>query len=341
MRRSQSVLRRISSGFVLGFVLLVAAGTVPAQVQEGNISGEVRLADRSMPDERLQVSLLLHGAVTNMTYCDAEGGFSFHNLLPGPYTVVIEARGFAPLHEAVNVDPGISSTNFVRLVLHPAANERTNRAPDGPPGANRDLVDVRDFAKKFPPGVLKEFDAGRKADERGEAATAMAHYEAVLSLAPGFYPAHNNLGILYMKKGELEVAEREFLQVIEQDHNNAQAYFNLGNVLYITRRNEEAKQAIEEGLRREPGSAKGHYFMGSVLVRMGELPAGEEQLKKARELDPRMPQVLIALATLYLQTGRDGEAIAMFDSFLRQFPNDPMAPKVRAAISKINHIPPP
>jgi len=54
-----------------------------------------------------------------------------------------------------------------------------------------------------------------------------------------------------------------------------------------------------------------------------------------------MPQVLIALATLYLQTGRDGEAIAMFDSFLRQFPNDPMAPKVRAAISKINHSPPP
>jgi tetratricopeptide (TPR) repeat protein len=341
MRRPQSVLRRISSGFLLGFALLVAAGTVPAQVQEGNILGEVRLADRSMPDERLQVSLLLHGAMTNMTYCDAEGGFSFHNLPPGPYTVVIEARGFAPLREAVNVDPAISSTNFVRLVLHPAANERTNRAPEGPPGANRDLVDVRDFAKKFPPGVLKEFDAGRKADDRGDAAAAMAHYEAVLRLEPGFYPAHNNLGILYMKKGELGVAEREFRQVIEQDHNNAQAYFNLGNVLYITRRNEEAKQTIEEGLRREPGSAKGHYFMGSVLVRMGELAAGEEQLKKARELDPRMPQVLIALATLYLQTGRDGEAIAMFDSFLRQFPNDPMAPKVRAAISKINHSPPP
>ena len=143
-----------------------------------------------------------------------------------------------------------------------------------------------------------------------------------------------------MKKGELEVAEREFRQVIEQDHNNAQAYFNLGNVLYITRRNEEAKQTVEEGLRREPRSAKGHYFMGSVLVRMGELSAGEEQLKKARELDPNMPQVLIALATLYLQTGRESEAIAMFESFLRQFPNDPMAPKVRAAIGKIN-IPPP
>lgn len=341
MGRSQSVLRRISSGLLLCFVLLVAAGTVPAQVQEGNISGEVRLADRSMPDERLQVSLLLHGALTNMTFCDAEGGFSFHNLQPGPYTVVIEARGFLPVHEQVTVNPATMPTNFVRLVLRPTANERTNSAPDSPPGANRDLVDVRDFAKKFPPGVLKEFDAGRKADERGDAASAMAHYQAALRLVPGFYPARNSLGILYMKKGELEAAEREFRQVVEQDHNNAQAYFNLGNVLYITRRNEEAKQTIEEGLRREPGSAKGHYLMGSVLVRLGELSGGEEQLKKARELDPRMPQVLIALATLDLQTGKESEAIALFESFLRQFPNDPMAPKVRAAISKINHTPSP
>jgi cytochrome c-type biogenesis protein CcmH/NrfG len=109
--------------------------------------------------------------------------------------------------------------------------------------------------------------------------------------------------------------------------------------LSVTRQNEEAKQTIEEGLRREPGSAIGHYFMGLVLVRLGELPAGEEQLKMARELDPRMPQALIALATLKLQTGKESEAIALFESFLQQFPNDPMAPKVRAAISKINHTP--
>jgi regulator of sirC expression with transglutaminase-like and TPR domain len=42
-----------------------------------------------------------------------------------------------------------------------------------------------------------------------------------------------------------------------------------------------------------------------------------------------------------LQTGKESEAIALFESFLRQFPNDPMAPKVRAAISKINHTPSP
>jgi Flp pilus assembly protein TadD len=341
MATRQAVLGRISSGLGLCILLLLSGGAARAQTPEGNISGEVRFVDRSMPNERLQVSLLLHGALTNMTYCDAEGGFSFHNLQPGPYTVEIEAQGFAPVHEQVNVDPATMPTSFVRLVLHPTANEKRDSPPDRPPGGNRDLVDVADFAKKFPPGVLKEFDAGRKADERGDAAAAMAHYRAALRLAPGFYPAHNSIGTLYMRKGEWDAAEREFREVIEQDHNNAQAYFGLGNVLYITRRNEEAKRPIEEGLRREPSSAKGHYLMGSVLVQLGELPAGEAQLKTARELDPGMPQVLIALATLKLQTGKDSEAIALFESFLRQFPNDPVAPKVRAAISKLNHTPSP
>jgi len=79
----------------------------------------------------------------------------------------------------------------------------------------------------------------------------------------------------------------------------------------------------------------GHYLNGSVLARLGEFKGAEEQLKTARELDPKMPQVPITLATLYLQTGREREATAMFETFLKEFPKDPMVPKVRAALAKM------
>jgi predicted Zn-dependent protease len=79
----------------------------------------------------------------------------------------------------------------------------------------------------------------------------------------------------------------------------------------------------------------GHYLNGSVLARLGDFKAAEEQLKTARTLDPRMPQVTISLATLYLQSGREPEAAAMFEAFLKEFPKDPMVPKVRAALSKM------
>src|SRR5260370_6017050 len=140
---------------------------------------------------------------------------------------------------------------------------------------------------------------------------AVRIYEAVLHEAPDFYPAVNKLGIRNLQKGEAKAAETEFRRVIELNQNGAQAYFNLGNVLYMTQRNEEAKQTLEAGLRLSPSSPMGHYLNGSVLARLGDFRAAEEELKTARELGPKMPQVPNKLATLDLQTGRGQEGAAM------------------------------
>jgi Flp pilus assembly protein TadD len=315
-------------------LLLVCGGAAHAQ-DLGNIAGQIRLQDGNFPSQQVLVTLEARGAVINTAYCDSEGRFGFYDLLPNSYYVVIGIEGFQLVHQQVVVSPRTAQTNIVHVVLHPSFGEQPRGSPEGPPGGNRNLVDVSDFAKKFPPGVLKEFDAGRKADERGDAREAIKRFQEALRLAPDFYPARNNLGTGYMKAGDLKAAEQEFRQVIEQDLNGAQAHFNLGNILYMTRRNVEAKPVLDEGLRREPSSAMGHYLLGSVLARLGSPGAAEEQLKTARELDPRMPQIPIALATLYLQAGKQHEAAQMFEMFLQQFPKDPMVPKVRAALGKI------
>jgi Flp pilus assembly protein TadD len=319
----------------LCFALLMSAGALSAQQQQGNIVGEIRLVDGTFPSERLPVTLETHGSVVDVTYCDSEGRFGFRDLLPNSYNIVIETEGFQPVHQSINVNPTITQVNFAHVVLRTNPSERPRAAPDGPVVANPDMVDVAELKRKFPPEVIKEFEAGKRAERRGEMGSAVRLYEAALQKAPGFYPALNNLGIRHLQKGDLKSAESEFRRVIELNQNGAQGYFNLGNVLYMTRRDQEAKQALEAGLRLAPSSAMGHYLNGSVLARLGDFKAAEEQLKTAGDLAPRMPQVPISLATLYLQSGRDHEAAAMFEAFLREFPKDPMAPKVRAALSKI------
>lgn len=319
-------------------ILLLSSGALRAQ-DVGNIAGQVRFEDGSFPDKPITITVESHGAIVDSAYLDNEGRFGFYRLLSNHYYVVIEADGYQAVREPVVVDPKIAQTNIVHLVLRASPKKTAGSSPAGPAGANRDLVDVADFAKKFPSVITKEFEAGKKADQKGDAGAAMEHYQRAVRLAPGFYPAHNNLGTLYMKKGDMAAAESEFRQVVSQNHNGAQAYFNLGNILYVTRRDGQAKQTLEEGLRREPGSAMGHYLHGSVLVRLGDFVAAEEELKATCQLDPKMPQAPIALATLYLQTGRDREAAAMFEFFLQQFPGDPLAPKVRASLSKMNQQP--
>jgi Flp pilus assembly protein TadD len=319
----------------LAFSMFLSCGALCAQQQVGNIAGQIRLQDGTFPTERLQVNLEAHGSVAGVTYCDYEGHFAFGDLLPNLYNVVIEGEGYQPVRLPVNVNPAIIQTNIVYVVLRPKPEEKSRGAPDGRSGGNPDSVDVAELAKKFPAAVIKEYEAGMKAEQHGDMNSAVVHYQAAIRQAPDFYPAHNSLGIRNLQKGDFKVAEQEFRRVLELNANSAQAYINLGNVLYVTRRNEEAKQALEAGLHLFPSSAMGHYLNGSVLARLGEFKAAEEQLKTARELDPKMPQVPITLATLYLQTGREHEATAMFEAFLKEFPKDPMVPKVRAALVKM------
>ena len=324
-----------SCGLTLVILLLLSAATLQAQEPEGNIAGQIRLVDGSFPNGRLQVTLEGHGAVVGVTYCDSEGRFSFNDLLPNAYSVVIEEDGYQSVRMRVIVNPTAIQTNLVHVVLRPKDTEKARSAPDEVAGANPDMVNVAELAKKFPPAVIRDFKDGMKAEQRGEMTAAVRLYEAALREAPNFYPAINNLGIRHLQKGDVQAAEAEFRRVIELNQNGAQAYFNLGNVLFMTQRNGEAKETLEAGLRLSPSNALGHYLNGSVLTRLGDFKAAEEQLKTARALNPKMPQVPISLATLYLQSGREHEAAAMFESFLKQFPNDPMVPKVRAALNKM------
>jgi len=324
-----------SYGLRLVVLLLLSAGVQQAQEQQGNISGQIRLVDGTFPAERIRVTLEGRGSVVDVTYGDSEGRFGFNNLLPNAYWVVIETGGYQPVRLQVVVNPATMHTNLVHVVLRRNPDERARAAPDGPPGTNADIVDVAELKRKFPPGVIKDFEAGKKAEQRGDMEAAVRHYQEAIHQAPDFYPALNNLGIRHLQKGDVKAAETEFRRVIELNQNGSQAYFNLGNVLFMTQRNEEAKQTLEAGLRLSPSNAMGHYLTGSVLARLGNFKAAEEQLKTARALSPRMPQVTISLAALYLQSGREHEAAAMFESFLKQFPNDPMVPKVRAALNKM------
>jgi len=101
--------------------------------------------------------------------------------------------------------------------------------------------------KKFPPAVVKEFEAGRKAEQRGEMDAAVRLYEAALHEAPDFYPALNSLGVRHLQKGESAGGEAEFRRVIELNQNGAQAYFNLGNVLFLTNRTARQSRRWKRG----------------------------------------------------------------------------------------------
>src|SRR6267143_2991128 len=104
-----------SCGLTLVILLLLSAATLQAQEPEGNIAGQIRLLDGSFPNGRLQVTLEGHGAVVGVTYCDSEGRFSFNDLLPNAYSVLIKGYGYQGLRESISVNHAHTHTYIVHI----------------------------------------------------------------------------------------------------------------------------------------------------------------------------------------------------------------------------------
>ena len=176
---------------------------------------------------------------------------------------------------------------------------------------------------------------GVKADQSGKRDEAIGHYLDALKIAPDYYPAHNNLGALYLGKSDFKLAEEQFREAVRLDQNDAQAYFNLSNVLLLSGRYTESETALSAGLQRRPDSAFAHFLQGSLFVKTGKYVEAEKNLREALQLDPSMSQVRLQLVNLYLHQNRKEDAIHQLQDFLKASPGAPTAAKAREVLNSL------
>lgn len=330
------MIRRLTPRFVLVLILLMPNVLFGQSQVLGRIVGTIRVGRGEFPTRQIMVELYLRGAPTDSTYTDGQGVFSFYNLIPNGYRIVIRDEAYYPIDEAANVDPNSSSTTTLHLVLRP--REATNN--DDPMGArasgsNPYLVGPADYNKRFPKRAVKEYERGVAAEHNGKPDEAMAHYLDALKIAPGYYPAHNNLGSLYLSKADFKSAEQQFQEAARLDQNDAQAYFNLGNVFMLTGRYPDSASALSSGFQRRPDSAFGHFLQGCLSSRTGDYPQAEKSLRQALRLDSTMWQAHLQLVNLFLVQHQPQSAIEQLQTFLQTFPSAPAVPKAKELLQKL------
>src|SRR5260370_21351538 len=234
------------------------------QNQLGRIIGNVRVSRGDFPAHPVLISLEMRGTPIGSAYCDDQGRFGFYSLVANQYRVSVDDDGYEPVSETTNVDPATSQTNFVQITLVPRANAKKDPLPGRVDGSNPFLVDPAEYNRQFPKKTRKEFDKGVEADHQGKTDDAMQHYEKALSYSPDFYPAHNNLGLAYLGRQNFEAAQSQFEAALKVNRNDAQAYFNLPTLLFLSQRYPAAEREVEEGLQRRPDSAFGHFLQGAA-----------------------------------------------------------------------------
>jgi tetratricopeptide (TPR) repeat protein len=324
---------------LLWFVLLVSFA-IPRQLSAqnnayGKIIGNVRVIRGDFPAHPVLISLEMRGTPVGSMYCDDQGRFGFYALIANEYRISVDDDAYEPVSETTQLNPDVSSTNIVNLMLVPRSNGKKDPLPGRVQGSNRYLTNPAEYSRQFPKKTLKEFDKGVEAEHQGKTDDAIQHYQKALSYSPDFYPAHNNLGSAYLGRQNFEAAEAQYQAVLRLDQNDAQAHFNLANVLLSTQRYQAAEHELNEGLQRQPDSALGHFLQGKVYSRTGRPELAEKSLQTALQLDPLMQQAHLQLVNLYLQQKRTSAAIAELDAYLKAFPDSPSSPKARDLLKRL------
>lgn len=329
------MIRKRYPGILLALVLLLP-GSLLGQLILGRIIGQIRAPSGDYPARQILVELRLHGGTIESVYTDNEGRFGFSNLEANGYRIVINDEEYYPVEERADVNPDVMPSTRVLINLRAREEKkRDDRMSPRPSGSNPYLVDPTDYNKRFPKKALKEYERGISAERKGNHDEAIAHYQSALKIAPEYYPAHNNLGSIYLSKADFTSAEEQFQEAVRLDRNDAQAYFNLGNVFLLKGRYSESEAAVASGLQRQPDSAFGHFLQGSLYGRTGKLPEAEKSLRAALQLDSTMWQAHLQLVSLYLQQQRRQPAITELQLFLKAFPSVSAAPKAKELLRKL------
>jgi tetratricopeptide (TPR) repeat protein len=326
----------LSTKLLLCFCLLFTSPAVAQQQILGNIIGHIRVLRGDTPPERVMVSLEVRGAPMDSVYCDSSGTFGFHNLGPNPYYVNVDDEKYEPIRKQVVIDAtSMSPTVFVDIILIPKKKEKPEAASSNSKGANPDMIDVREYADRFPKKAVKEFEKGVTSDAEGKRDDAIRHYEKAVEIAPEFYLAHNNLGSDYQSKSDFPNALKEFQHVVQLNQSDAAAYFNLSNVYMLTGRLNDAQQYLDEGLRRQPDSSLGQFLLGSLDIRLKKPAQAELALLRAIELSPTMAQPRLQLVNLLLEQGRKDAAESQLRDFLDKLPDSPFSVQAKQVLQKL------
>jgi tetratricopeptide (TPR) repeat protein len=127
-------------------------------------------------------------------------------------------------------------------------------------------------------------------------------------------------GAMYERMKNYEAAEDQFRKALAINPEDASTLNYMGYMLADRNvRLEEARDLINKALARDPKNGAYLDSLGWVLFRMNKLPEDEEKLRQALEMMSRDPTVHDHLGDVYFREGKIREAIAQWQSSLKEY----------------------
>jgi protein O-mannosyl-transferase len=142
---------------------------------------------------------------------------------------------------------------------------------------------------------------------------------------PEAWMAHDNLGALLFREGQVNEAIVHFRKAVEIDANQAEPQANLGNALLQKGELDEAITQYYKALAIKPHSAEVHYNLGNALLRKGQADEAIAEYERALVILPDYADVHNNLGIVLFQKGDVDQAVSHYQRALEINPQDVQA----------------
>ena len=116
---------------------------------------------------------------------------------------------------------------------------------------------------------------------QGETRKALEFFDKTIKMEPNYGPAWNDKGVAHMELKEFDDAMKCFEQVMTIDNTNSMPIYNMGYVLIMQEKYEDAVNAFEMFLSRYPGQ---DAFYRHALYLKAQAHYELKQYDEAKEL---------------------------------------------------------
>jgi Flp pilus assembly protein TadD len=250
--------------------LFILCFTVNAQLPRG-IRGHVFLPNGAPAQQHVRLTLTTdNGMRTEIFYTDSNGRIALPTV-SGTYTITIETDGQTYGTTVTHFDSAYSG-NYITIHLKPFTAEAS-----APPGT----VNVNDVDKNVSPQAREAYESAITLIKEEKYDEAIKPLKQAIALEKKYFHAHSDLGVVYMKLGQAELAEAMFKEAIKISYQLELPHLNLAILLNRQGRFKEVADDLLKYQRRFPGANRIHGPLIEALIESRMWAEAEVELKTA------------------------------------------------------------
>lgn len=300
-----------------------------------SINGRIYFPSGRRSDAQIKVSMESSNAGTRVVFADHNGSFSFRNLEPGRYTVIVDSgKEYETLTESVYIDDMRSRTGgpgppprVYNLPIYLQPKRESSTAPGS------GIIDAR--LSGVPARARTLYQKALESEKNGDNNKAVEQLNEAISLYPAFGLALNELGVQYLKLAKLDRAVESLAAAIKLAPDEFGPRLNYGIALLNQRKFAEAELQLRAALKRNDTVPTAHMYLGMALGAQRKLSEAEKELLIA--VNSKSAETVRAhryLGGIYLETRDYKRAADELEIYLKLMPNSADAEQTRATIKE-------